>query len=161
MIWWDNRFLTLMESANLTVSFYKRFVDDGNIKLKAVEADAFWDSSSKKVIYSESVDNRKPDRRTADVVKGIADSVTDMLVWTTDFPSANSSGRLPILDIETWCEETEHGTKTFLFLLQKTYGKSHFYSCQVSTFRLNKVFFMQARGMQNSQKHFYWSSLVS
>ena len=40
------------------------------------------------------------DRRTADVVKGIADSITQMLVWTTDFPSANSSGRIPILDIE-------------------------------------------------------------
>ena len=35
-----------------------------------------------------------------------------MLVWTVDYPSANSTGKLPILDIETWCEETEFGTRT-------------------------------------------------
>ena len=33
-------------------------------------------------------------------------------MWTTDYPSANTSRRLPILDIETWCVETEERTKT-------------------------------------------------
>ena len=119
MIWWDKKFLALLESANLSVRFYKRFVDDGNIKLKALDSGAQWDSSTMQVIYRDAIDERQPDKRTADVVKEIADSVTEMLVWTTDFPSANSSGRLPILDIETWCVETEEGTKTYYSFYRK------------------------------------------
>ena len=112
MIWWDNTFIVLLESARLTVRLYKRYVDDGNLKLTALAPGAMWDCSTKSIVYSNSVDNREPDRRTAEVVKQIADSVTGMLVWTADFPSANSNGKLPILDIETWTEETVHGTRT-------------------------------------------------
>ena len=112
MIWWDSKFLILLESAKLTVRLYKRYVDDGNLKLKALLPGASWDSSTKSIVYSNAFDNREPDRRTAEVVKQIADSVTGMLVWTADYPSANNNRRLPILDIETWCEETAQGTRT-------------------------------------------------
>ena len=50
------------------------------------------------------------DQSTARVLKDIADSVTDMLVWTADFPSAHESGKLPVLDICTWTVEKEEGT---------------------------------------------------
>ena len=56
--------------------------------------------------------NDPPDKRTALIVKEVADSITEMLKWTADFPSAHSNGRLPILDIETWCSESPDGTLT-------------------------------------------------
>ena len=80
-------------------------MDDGNIKLKALAPGAVWDPICSTVVYSDMAEDcRQPDERTADVVKEIADSVTPMLTWTADFPSANQSGKLPIQDIETWCE---------------------------------------------------------
>ena len=83
------KFLILLESANLSVRLYKRYVDDGNLKLKALPPGAKWDSSTKSVVCFDEEDGRLPDERTAEVVKCIADSVTEMLVWTTDYPSAN------------------------------------------------------------------------
>jgi len=79
MIWWDKKFLALLESANFSARFYKRFVDDGNIKLKALNSGAQWDSSTMQVVYRDAIDERQPDKRTADVVKEISDSVTEML----------------------------------------------------------------------------------
>ena len=87
-------------------------MDDGNLKLKSFGPGASWDSDSRSVIYSDFYDGRLPDQRTAEVIKCVADSFTPMLVWTVDFPSANPTGRLPILDIQTWCEETTNGTRT-------------------------------------------------
>ena len=31
MIWWDKQFIVLLASANITVTFFKRYVDDGNV----------------------------------------------------------------------------------------------------------------------------------
>ena len=113
MIWWDRSFLILLESAGLIVTMYKRYVDDGNVKMVALDPGAVWDNSLGRVIYTDpELDDRQADRRTAEVVKSLADSVSSMLVWTADFPSAHQTGRLPILDIETWCEETSEGTLT-------------------------------------------------
>ena len=65
------------------------------------------------VVYNNIRDDRLPDERTAQVVRDIADSVSTMISWTADYPSSNASNRLPILDIETWCEESTTGTLTF------------------------------------------------
>ena len=46
------------------------------------------------------------------MVRGIANSVTPMLKWTCDYPSAHSSGKMPVLDIQTWVIETGTGTVT-------------------------------------------------
>ena len=113
MIWWDKSFAIILESSGIAIRLYKRYVDDGNVKLKALDPGAVWDPATGTVVHIDpNLDEREPDRRTAEVVKSIADSITPMLVWTVDYPSANQTGKLPILDIETWCEETEQGTKT-------------------------------------------------
>ena len=79
----------------------------------ALDPGAVWYSSLGRITYVDpELDDRQADRRTAEVVKSLADSVSSMLVWTADFPSAHPTGRLPILDIETWCEETSEGTLT-------------------------------------------------
>ena len=112
MIWFDGQLLNLLDNANITISFYKRYVDDGNLKLPAIEEGLVWNTESKtlKKIVCPSGASELPDKRTALIIKDIADSVTGMLKWTADFPSAHTNDRLPILDIETWCTETQEGT---------------------------------------------------
>ena len=47
MIWFDGQFLNLLDNANITISFYKRYVDDGNLKLPAIEEGLVWNMESK------------------------------------------------------------------------------------------------------------------
>ena len=145
----------------MVVRLYKRYVD-GNIKLKALDPGAMWDSSSKAISYvNPDLDDRPPDRRTAEVVRSIADSVTSMLVWTVDYPSTNPSGRLPILEIETWVEETPEGSRTCYSFNQKPMANSIVIpallavpdSTRFATFR-QKV----GRILQNTSVHLPWSN---
>ena len=104
MLWFDDQLLSLLANANIAISLYKRYVDDGNLKLPVIGEGLVWDRESKSLKddthYGYSSD--PPDKRTALVIKDIADSVTEMFRWTADFPSAHSNGRLPILEIDTW-----------------------------------------------------------
>ena len=47
------------------------------------------------------LDDRPPDKKTTEVIRDIANSVTPMLSWTADYPSAHPSQKLPVLDIQT------------------------------------------------------------
>ena len=96
------------------MTVYKRYVDDGNIKGCAVSPGLCWDAASRTVVQycSTEDDNRSVDQRTAELVRKIANSVTPMLKWTCDYPSAHLSGKMPVLDIQTWVIETECGTVT-------------------------------------------------
>ena len=89
-------------------------MDDGNFKLPAIGEGLVWDKDSRslKMGPPSSVSLDPPDKRTALIIKDIADSISRMLRFTADFPSAHSNGRLPILDIETWCSESPQGTVT-------------------------------------------------
>ena len=114
MIWFDRQLLDTLEKANIPVSLYKRYVDDGNFKLPAIEEGLIWNNDTKSLIkdLSSTVSLAPPDKRTALIIKDIADSISGMLRWTADYPSAHSNSRLPILDIETWCVESAEGTIT-------------------------------------------------
>ena len=131
------------------------------MKLKALDPGAVWDAELGKVIYvNPSMDDRQPDRRTAEVVKCIADSISPMLVWTVDYPTANRSGRLPILDLETWCEETEEGTITCYSFYMKPMANPVVIpassavskSTKFSTFRQEV-----GRILRNTSMHLPWS----
>ena len=143
------------------VRLYKRYVDDANLKLIALGPGAVWDAARKTIVYVEpDLDERQPDKRTAEVVKCIADSITSMLVWTVDYPSANPMRRLPILDIETWCEETMEGTRTCYSFYQKPMANPVVIpsvsavpnSVRFSTFRQEV-----GRILRNTSAHLPWS----
>ena len=69
MIWLDKNFLILLESSQVVVRLYKRYVDDGYVKLKALDHGAMGDSPSKTIIYvNPNLEDRPPDRRTAEIV---------------------------------------------------------------------------------------------
>ena len=102
-----------METAKINLTLYKRFVDDGNILTEPVPEGLVWCPLEKKLIKENSSSGLQhilPEERTATVIKEIANSISPMLSWTTDIPSANSSGKMPVLDLACWCTETEDGT---------------------------------------------------
>ena len=44
------------------------------------------------------------DQRTMEILVAIANTVDKNLTFTVDYPSRNSNGRVPILDVEVWAE---------------------------------------------------------
>ena len=117
LIWWDREFLLLVKSAGINITVYKRFVDDANGKAVAIDQGVIWCPEQRKLVKTAMNQSHDPpddpaDARTASVLRDIANSVTAMLSWTIDYPSANRDGKLPVLDICCWCQETSSGTIT-------------------------------------------------
>ena len=114
MVWFDRAFRDLLVHAGLVVRVYKRYVDDGWFKSKVVSPGCRFHSESNSIIQvmPPAEDITLPDERTASVCCEIANSVTKMLQWTADWPSANPENKLPVLDLSTWCQETSEGTVT-------------------------------------------------
>ena len=103
MIWWDSQFLLVLKGGDLNLTLYKRYVDDGNCKIVAIPPGSCWDEASKTIVQGRPPENdvRLPDMRTAEVIRDIANSITPMLSWTSDYPSAHDSLKLPVLDVQT------------------------------------------------------------
>ena len=70
MIRWDRNFQSILESANIAVRLYKRYVDD------RFETDGFISSG---ILGSKHTDSFLFRNSSFKVIKSIADSVTNML----------------------------------------------------------------------------------
>ena len=121
MVWFDRKLGDLLVTAGVMPRVYKRYVDDGWFKATCVLQGHRFDPNCQRVVQvmPSSEDTTLPDERTALVFCQIANSVTSMLQWTADWPSANLDKKLPVLDLSVWCQETVNGTVT----LYKFYSK--------------------------------------
>ena len=107
MLWWARQFMKKLKEAtneicNHKLYFLKYYVDDGNLALEAFPLGARF-IDGKVVIIDELIENDKSipmDKRTADIILEIANSVTNTIKLTIDYPTNNSSGWMPILDIQ-------------------------------------------------------------
>ena len=99
MVWWDRTFKELVASENIDLKLYTRYVDDENVVCKAIPV-------------NDENQNEKDDERTMKRLQAIGNSIHPSIQLTVDFPSANTNGRIPILDTEQWLDEVEiDGTK--------------------------------------------------
>ena len=48
MIWWDNQFVLLLVNGGLSVTLYKRYVDDSNVFCPPVSTDLKWNSKTRR-----------------------------------------------------------------------------------------------------------------
>ena len=109
MLKWDKAFCTLVDSTtDIKRSLHKRYVDDHMGAYRALEKGARWDKDLNQVVYGTeeeaNLDTRPPDTRTMDVVRAAANTINDFIQFTSDTPSNNNNGKLPVLDIQCWVE---------------------------------------------------------
>ena len=71
----------------------------------------------------------EPDRRSFEVLNSIADTVDRNLRFTSDFPSNNADGKLPILDLTVGME----GLYILAWILQKAMCTSKDHNGQVGS----------------------------
>ena len=146
----------MLKSAQLIVTLYKRYLI---VSMNIVS----WDNKAKCMVQSMDAesDTRPSDERTAEVIKRIANTVTSMLSWTVDYPSAHSSNKLPVLDIQTWVTETDLGTLTNYEFFRKPMANhvaipaqsALSNSVKFSTYRQEVV-----RVLKNTAIHLPWDS---
>ena len=111
MVWWDQKLMTRMRDATSEIEWkchmYMRYVDDGNIictpfpvgskesdgKIRVQEGDR------------ESDISVPDDRRTAEIVQKVANSICDFIQVEVDYPTAHDNLHMPILDLEVAMKE--------------------------------------------------------
>ena len=110
MIWWDRKFKEKVREEGLQMKMYTRYVDDETIVCKAFE---------------ETSENREeePDKRTMKKMQEIANSIHPSIQMTTDYPSKNENGRLPILNTEQWIEDIEIDGQVKRLILYSHFSK--------------------------------------
>ena len=94
--------MATMNISEYKTYFLKYYVDDGNLALEAFPLGARLVNGSI-IIDNDKIESDRAipdDRRTAEIVLEIANSVTDTIKLTIDFPSNNEDGWIPNLDIQ-------------------------------------------------------------
>ena len=85
---------------------YLILVDDSNMAAESVEP-ASRLVGDRVSILEEAIledENIPADKRTANLIKTVANEIMPMIQMEEDFPSNHPSGKLPILDLEVWPE---------------------------------------------------------
>ena len=129
MLWWDGKFLSKLGTLGIDLEFYLRYVDDSNMSAWALTPGTrFVDGQLS--ILKEFVGSDKlipADKRTASVLRSIANEILPGIVMQEDVPSNHPNEKLPILDIEVfqktgfitvstrsqWPQNTFNGVKLF------------------------------------------------
>ena len=104
MLWWDKAYMIKLKQLGIEMAMYKRYVDDGNMVVESVEPGTRF-QDGKLSVHQEALaeDQEIPaDKRTAKVLRCIANSISTMIIMVENYPSNHPTGRLPILDLEVW-----------------------------------------------------------
>ena len=107
MMRWDRLYLQKVKRSGMEMLVYERYADDSNQIAKTPPVGSKYDRNKQKVVYDENelrIDEQE-DKRLARILKEIANTVQEGIVMVEDTPSQNSSGKLPILDMEVWMTE--------------------------------------------------------
>ena len=116
MAWWSGEFDKLAKGA--TIDIMPEFiidsglyVDDNNLAFFILPPGARWNEEEKKmIIVEENVeeDEQKPgDVRTMVEMTKMANSISQIIQWTSDCPGENEDGKMPSLDLKVWLSETD------------------------------------------------------
>jgi hypothetical protein len=114
-IWWDQQYLKKLETLEVKVMKYWRYVDDNGNVLKAIDpgarmVDDGTDASPRLEVKPELVEEDKQksdDERTSDFLTTVANSIHPSITVKADYPSKNSDNKMPLLDLKLWVSEEE------------------------------------------------------
>ena len=108
MLDWDYKFDKVIQKSSINRKMNKRYVDDQVGVYKTLAPGAKWCSNIQNfVIEDPENDTRLPDHSTMDVVRDAANTVSSHIIMTSDCPSDNIGGKMPVLDIQCWIEGGE------------------------------------------------------
>ena len=108
---WDQQFLHLVRSNNITCHLYYRYMDDTWNGMEALRPGTRWsDEESRMILHPHLVEEDREvssDIRTAKEVAKMGSSISDMISFTWDCPSNNDNNRMALLNTEVWVEDNK------------------------------------------------------
>ena len=114
MAWWSGEFSKLSMSA--TIDIMPEFiidsglyVDDNNLAFFILPPGTRWNDEEKKMIVVEEKvqedEQKQGDVRTMVEMTKMANSISQIIQWTSDCPGENEDGKMPSLDLKVWLSE--------------------------------------------------------
>ena len=108
---WDQQFLRLVRSNNITCHMYYRYVDDTSNGMKALRPGTRWSEEEQRmIVHPHLVEEdmaESSDIRTAREVAKMGSSISNMISLTWDCPANNENNRMALLDTEVWVEDNK------------------------------------------------------
>ena len=119
MTWWDKQIHQRFQHHRIEMQLYKRYVDDINDMMKAVQPGTRYNARTNTLSVTEEgivADvGKKDDERTMNIFKAVGESIHESVKLTIDFPSKHTDGKMPSLDLKLWLEEREGGRITLMY----------------------------------------------
>ena len=117
MIWWDKRFLSLVNLNLADCYLYLRYIDDQNMAMRPLAPGTRWqigpwaDGLGGKMVVIEQLvqsDELLPaDMRTMEELRKMGNSICEIIQLEEDFPSKHDDQKLPILDLKVNVEKVQ------------------------------------------------------
>ena len=117
MIDWSMKFMKRLKEVeekssdlklNLKPELYKVFVDDQSSLQEATPMGATYNKKTKRITITEKQKeldkDLKADRRTANLLTEIANTIDPSILMESVVPSDSESGKMPLLDCQIWLE---------------------------------------------------------
>ena len=116
MCWWDRKIIEKMNQLGIKVLLYKRYVDDINMIIEYLEGSLEYEGG--RIVEKERTEEsggEKKDQMMFKIVKDIGNEIHQSIQLTTDTPSENTDGKVPILDLKCWVGEGRDGKIRILY----------------------------------------------
>ena len=106
MVWWDREFKTRVETLGIPLYMYKRYVDDVNVIVGAVEPGAKIAGGMLTIDdKSKAQDSHRPkDEMCMELLKDVGNSIHSSVQIEVDYPSRHEDNLMPILDLKLWID---------------------------------------------------------
>ena len=109
MLDWDQQFLQLVRTNNITIHMYSRYIDDTANGAEALRPGTRWsDEEGRMILHPHLIEEDlavPSDTRTAREIAKMGSSISQMISLTWDCPSNNENKKMALLDTEVWVEE--------------------------------------------------------
>ena len=123
MSWWDKELLKKLNELGIKPFLYKRYVDDINLGVEAVNRNHEYIDGQLITTNDELNSDLPDDKNTFDIIKKVGDEIHESIKLTTDVPSNHDDNKVPILDLKCWIAEVNTNTGTANMILHEHYIK--------------------------------------
>ena len=116
MVWWDKEFKKKLQDINIQLRLHERYVDDTNLVSEQTEVGARYNGQQLVITEETKIEDETipDDERTMKLLQTIANTIHNSIRMTIDYPSKHAEGKVPMLDVRMWIDETE-GRRRILY----------------------------------------------
>ena len=105
MTWWDKKVKEEAASKGLEILLYRRYVDDINIVAKMTQR-----NSGNEVEKEEENTDKQRETQGMKMFQEIGNGISKSIKLEIDHPANHNEGKMPLLDVKVWLQESEEIT---------------------------------------------------